>query len=248
MKLFVTALGATELDEVNLEDPANDQDEAEEEKEQDDGVLSISPQAVGRLHSHIFDVYRYSRLWPLIPLAELLASTVEHPTGKDKAGRAWRWLLNTKMVPSRLGPDTVVDVCMACSQSLTRKVPQMPKFALANSLWIGREPVVFRSQGKKLSPMTFLLLSLGRAVVQKFIAEKDKPGRRQEKQMGMRSNTVAFPQAKIRELVSTELPAASTETHRYLSDSISIALVGCDPEDRVLYCMGMSTRKGLYED
>ena len=223
MKLFVTALGATELDEVNLEDPANDQDEAEEEKEQDDGVLSISPQAVARLHSHIFDVYRYSRLWPLIPLAELLASTVEHPTGKDKAGRAWRWLLNTKMVPSRLGPDTVVDVCMACSQSLTRKVPQMPKFALANSLWIGREPVVFRNQGKKLSPMTFLLLSLGRAVVQKIIAEKDKPGRRQEKQMGMRSNTVAFPQAKTRELVSTELPAASIETHRYLSDIVCVS-------------------------
>ena len=96
VKLFVTALGATELDEVNLEDPANDQDEAEEEKEQDDGVLSISPQAVARLHSHIFDVYRYSRLWPLIPLAELLASTVEHPTGKDKAGRAWRWFAEHK--------------------------------------------------------------------------------------------------------------------------------------------------------
>ena len=50
MKLFVTMLGATELDDVNLENPANEQDEAEEEKEQDDGVLSISPQAVGRLH------------------------------------------------------------------------------------------------------------------------------------------------------------------------------------------------------
>ena len=102
-------------------------------------------------------------------------------------------------------------------------------YALANSLWIGRAPLVFRSNGKKLSPMTFLLLSLGRAVVQKIIAEKDKPGRREEN--WMRSNTVAFPQAKIRELVSSELPASSAETHRFLSDTISIALVGCDPED-----------------
>ena len=79
----------------------------------------------------------------------------------------------------------------------------------ANSLWIGREPTVFRHGGKKLSPMTFLLLSLGRAVMQKIIAEKDKRGRKEEKQKGMRSNTVAFPQAKIRELVTTELPATS---------------------------------------
>ena len=91
---------------------------------------------------------------------------------------------------------------------------------------------MFRHGGKKLSPMTFLLLSLGRAVVQKIIAEKDKPGRKEEKQKGMRSNTVAFPQAKIRELVTTQLPAASDETHRFLSDTISIALVGCDPEER----------------
>lgn len=91
--------------------------------------------------------------------------------------------------------------------------------------------LVFRCDGKKLSPMTFLLLSLGRAVVQKIIAERDKPGRREEKQKGMRSNTVAFPQAKIRELVSRELPASSAETHRFLPDTISIALVGCDPED-----------------
>lgn len=90
---------------------------------------------------------------------------------------------------------------------------------------------MFRCDGKKLSPMTFLLLSLGRAVVQKIIAERDKPGRREEKQKGMRSNTVAFPQAKIRELVSRELPASSAETHRFLPDTISIALVGCDPED-----------------
>ena len=229
LKLFVTAAKTVDVEEVVEEEL---EEAVEEEEEEDSSILTVEPVVVRRLHSHIFDVYRYARLWPLIPLAELLGSSVEHPTGKDKAGKPCRWLLNTKMLPSRLSPDTVAEVCVSCSKSLTRKVPIMPKYALANSLWIGREPLVFRCEGKKLSPMTFLLLSLGRAVVQKIIAEKDKPGRREEKQKGMRSNTVAFPQAKIRELVSTELPAASGETHRFLSDTISIALVGCDPEDR----------------
>ena len=226
VKLFVTAtkfFHEDEVDEDEMEDPV-DEDE-------DSSILSIHPSSVERLHAHIFDVYRYKRLWPLIPLDELLGSSVEHPTGKDKEGKPWRWLLNTKMLPSRLSPETIVEVCVPYSKSLLRKVPIMPKYALANSLWIGREPLVFRSDRKKLSPMTFLLLSLGRAVVQKIIAEKDKPGRREEKQRGMRSNTVAFPQAKIRELVSSELPASSAETHRFLSDTVSIALVGCDPED-----------------
>ena len=201
IKSFATAANAFDEDDI-VEDEL---DEPVEEDVEDSSILTIHPLAVGRLHSHIFDVYRYARQWPLIPLAELLGSSAEHPTGKDKDGKPWRWLLNTKMLPSRLSPETVVEVCVPCSKSLTRKVPIMPKYALANSLWIGREPLVFRCEGKKLSPMTFLLLSLGRAVVKKIIAEKDKPGRREEKQKGMRSNTVAFPQAKIRELVSTEL-------------------------------------------
>lgn len=243
LKLFVTAAQSAEMEDVDVGGSVPDDPDVgsvhdpvggsvPDQDADPDGVLTISPGAVKRLHSHIFDVRRYARLWPLIPACELWGSTVEHPTGRDKEGRPWRWLLNTKMLPSRLYPDTLVDVCVPCSKSLTRTVPQMPKYALANSLWIGREPLVFRSDGKKLSPMTFLLLSLGRAVVQKIIAEKDKPGRREEKQKGMRSNTVAFPQAKIRELVSHELPAASDETYRFLSDTISIALVGCDPEDR----------------
>ncbi|CAE7212339.1 unnamed protein product [Symbiodinium sp. CCMP2592] len=51
--------------------------------------------------------------------------------------------------------------------------------------------------------MTFMLLSLGRAVVQK---------------------------AKMRELVTAHLPPTSEEATRYLAHSLSIALVGADPE------------------
>ena len=207
LKLFVEELqrGAAHEAEVpdfetgagaEAEEPA--EVPAAETSEDESDILHVDAGVVRRLHTHthIFNVYRYAKLWPLIPIEELLASSAEHPSGKDEEGKPWRWLLNTKMLPSRLSPDTVVDVCEACAKSLTRKVPVMPKYALANSLWIGREPAVFRCKGKKLSPMTFLLLSLGRAAVQKIIAEPHKPQRKEEKQRGMRSNTVAFPQAK----------------------------------------------------
>jgi hypothetical protein len=52
----------------------------------------------------------------------------------------------------------------------------MPKFALANSLWIGRYSGAFLWQGTPLSPMTWLLLALERPVIQKVTAEKQKPG------------------------------------------------------------------------
>ena len=78
--------------------------------------------------------------------------------------------------------------------------------------------------------MIFMLLSLGRAVVQKVIAERTKPQRPEEKQKGMRANTVAFPQAKMRELVTAHLPPTSEEATRYVADCLSIALVGVDPE------------------
>ena len=177
VKLLVTATKfyhEDEVDEDEMEDPV-DEDE-------DSSILSIHPSSVERLHAHIFDVYRYKRLWPLIPLDELLGSSVEHPTGKDKEGKPWRWHLNTKMLPSRLSPETIVEVCVPCSKSLLRKVPIMPKYALANSLWIGREPLVFRSDGKKLSPMTFLLLwaeqSYRRSLLKRTNLEEEKKNKR----------------------------------------------------------------------
>ena len=56
----------------------------------------------------------------------------------------------------------------------------------------------FVSNGEpRVSPMTFMLLSLGRAVVHKMIPEKHKPRRPEEKQKGMRSNRVALARARI---------------------------------------------------
>ena len=78
--------------------------------------------------------------------------------------------------------------------------------------------------------MTFLLLSLGRAVVQKIVAERHKPGPVREKQKGIRANTIAFPQAKLHELQTAHLPPKAEDATRFVSETISIALVGCDPE------------------
>ena len=67
-------------------------------------------------------------------------------------------------------------------------------------------------------------------MVQKIIAEPRKPGAPEEKQCGMRANTVAFPQAKMKELVTARLPPTSEEAVPYLADTLSIALVGADPD------------------
>ena len=192
------------------------------------GILDGSK--VEYIHENIFDYKRYRARWPLLPLSELMHSCVSHPYGRYADGSPWLWLLHKASVPAELTEDTRVWVCADCAGSLARKCPRVPKYALANDLWLGRVPVVFRPDKKRLSAMTFMLLSLGRAVVQKVIAERTKPQRPEEKQKGMRANTVAFPQAKMRELVTAHLPPTSEEATRYVADCLSIALVGADPE------------------
>ena len=235
LRLFVTAstAGKDTVAEAAFEID-NDKDELHANLEAGSG---LSPEADGldaeqvqHVHDNIFDVRRYERTWPLIPAAELRGSCVSHPTGQYSDGTPWLWLLNRKAFPQDVSPEAPCWVCEECSSSLTRKRPCVPKYALANNLWIGRLPAVFRSGKKRLSAMTFTLLSLGRAVVRKIIAERQKPRRPEEKQKGMRANTVAFPQAKIRELVTAHLPPTSEEATRYLADCISIVLVGVDPE------------------
>ena len=176
------------------------------------GILDGSK--VEYIHENIFDYKRYRARWPLLPLSELMHSCVSHPYGRYADGSPWLWLLHKASVPAELTEDTRVWVCADCAGSLARKCPRVPKYALANDLWLGRVPAVFRPDKKRLSAMTFMLLSLGRAVVQKVIAERTKPQRPEEKQKGMRANTVAFPQAKIRELVTAHLPPTSEEATR----------------------------------
>ena len=210
-------------------------------------LQEIDATKVEQVHAQIFDVRRYCKLWPSIPEIELLGSCVAHPSGKYDDGTPWMWLLNTAAIPSPVTKHTACFVCRHCGQSFTRKTPAMPKFALANSLWIGRYPLAFKCGNKPLSVMTFLLLSLGRAVVQKIVAERRKPGPVREKQKGIRANTIAFPQAKLHELQTAHLPPKAEDATRFVSETISIALVGCDPEAGsvslmhfAVFCINMS--------
>ena len=233
LKLFVDA------EKAAVEEPGGDGPgvEADDDSDSDDGekkhgwqVHEVSKQKVHWLHRKVFDVRRYEKLWPSIPKEELLGSCVSHPSGTYEDGVPWKWLLNTKVLPEKVTSATVSFACSDCVRAVTGKQPRMPKYALANSLWIGRYPNVFKHQGKPLSPMTFLLLSLGRTVVQKIIAEPHKTRPVKEKQKGIRANTIAFPQAQLHELATAHLPPLPAEAQRFLSQTISIALVGCTPE------------------
>ena len=231
LRLFVDA---DKNAEDHMDDAASDDSEDVKKDEKKGGgwkIREVDKKRVLWLHQKIFDVYRYARLWPKIPLEELISSCVLHPTGTYENGAPWLWLVNKKALPPHVTSATASYACRECVQALTAKKPRMPKFALANSLWIGRYPKVFLHDGQPLSEMTMLLLSLGRPVVQKIIAEPHKARPVKEKQKGIRANTIAFPQAQLHEMATAHLPPLPEEAQRFLSQTISIALVGCSPED-----------------
>ena len=101
------------------------------------------------------------------------------------------------------------------------------KFALPNDLWIGRVPRVFRPGQKRLSAMPFLLLSLGRAVVQKVIAEHLEL---QMRSSVARGPTRLFPRLKRNWSRPLCLPRRAKRPVVFLADCLSIALVGAHPE------------------
>ena len=132
--------------DVRSDDDSDSDDE--EKKKHGWRVHEVSKQKVHLLHRKVFDVRRYEKLWPSIPKSELLGSCVSHPSGTYEDGGSWKWLLNTKVLPEVVTSATVSFGCTDCVRAVTGKQPRMPKYALANSLWIGRYPHVFRHQGR----------------------------------------------------------------------------------------------------
>ena len=124
----------------------------------------------------ILNVQAYCQAWPLIPQAELYASSVRHPSHLE-----FCWLLNTRRVPTTpenvddsasehvsagIGDaDSMVWICGICAQKLCIKHPVMPPYALANWLWLGREHPAFQN----LSLATRQLLGLARAVLRLLV-------------------------------------------------------------------------------
>ena len=98
----------------------------------------------------LLGVERYRRRWPHIDEEELRRSAVEHPYLKDQ------WLLLHK----RRMPEDVKEACLVCRDCkgpLTSSLLTLPRYSLANDLWIGPQPAALQglaSATKRLLPMT----------------------------------------------------------------------------------------------
>ncbi|CAK0805076.1 unnamed protein product [Prorocentrum cordatum] len=180
--------------------------------------------------------------------AQVHGTSVVHPWATASDGTACRWILDTTAIPvsmdggpgllpdNTLQPDSEgrfpsIPTCLSCRLDLSKKTPLLPRYALANDNLILREPVAFRKNGAKLSPMTFAMLALARMLVRKIIAEKTKKADPRAKQKGLRSNSICFPQAYAKELATQALPAEHEVSQQFFADGLSIALAGASVDD-----------------
>ena len=125
-------------------------------------------------------------------------------------------------------------VCLQCALDLkgpSRKHVSMPRFALANDNWIGRQPFPLHPGGEPLREMEVKSLARGRMCVKKIIAEPEKKGPRDTKQGGLVGNAIAFPQAKVSFMKGQQLPPTPEDAEEFMRDSVIIAMVGADVED-----------------
>ena len=122
----------------------------------DDGAFCFGPRDEV---DDLLSVARYAAEWPLIPVAELHASSVQHP-----GDLSMRWLLHTRRVncipasgvaqpagqdalpkPAGVGDrDATVWCCKLCVDNLCKERPRMPPLALANAFFGGRHHPLFR--------------------------------------------------------------------------------------------------------
>ena len=152
------------------------------------------------LVAELLKTEHYSEAWPLIPRAELDASSVLLPH-LDAAGEETSTLvlMHKRRVPnSALTGETTVCVCTPCRDALCGKRPTMPKKALANFLWLGRHLPLLREA--RLGHA--LLLALGRVVSTKvYLSSKGRDEsarqhamtwRQKFLQQGMQGTAVVF--------------------------------------------------------
>ena len=189
------------------------------------------PHAVDKL----LDVRRYAARWPLIPAAELFASSVVHPVYPHM-----KWLLHTRSVCMQ--PDTFgacgdddtepgcagvasserpVFLCDLCRAKLCKKKPSMPGPALSNDNWVGRQHRMFGS----LTQAERWLLSLGRPCWKKILlGHKGTP--ESEAQVALTGNTVFLSQPTAG-VPTMQLPPAPD----FLSEALVVAFTGSTTSD-----------------
>jgi hypothetical protein len=163
------------------------------------GAFCVGPK--DKVHA-ILDVQRYITTWPLIPTAELHASSVQHP---DDLGM--RWLLHTRRVKCTPASDVAqlaepdilpksagigdkhatVWCCKRCVESLCTEHPKMPPLALANAFFGGRHHPVFR----EATLASRMLSSSARLIMRQLFLGR---GAHDESQKGMTGNTMLISQ------------------------------------------------------
>ena len=108
-------------------------------------------------------VERYKERWPLIPEAELLASSV---SVVDSFGQKVSVLLHKRRVDAdMICGNSAASVCRDCYHAFAPKQPKLCKFALANDLWLGR-PDPLLGQANMTHEMC---LALARTVATKVV-------------------------------------------------------------------------------
>ena len=168
---------------------------------EDNGAFCLGPK--DKIHK-ILNVERYIQKWPLIPQAELHASSVQHPDDISM-----RWLLHSRRVtrmprtpetssgaravnslPPTAGigdKDTPVWMCKSCVEHLCTQHPKMPPLALANWMFLGRHHPVF----KEAALASRMLASSARLLMRQLFLGR---GTDEEVHKGMTDNTMLVSQ------------------------------------------------------
>ena len=223
-------LFACKSNEVDDNDVADDGMGVSEEAGNQQNIIFTQDQ-----HNHICSLLsarNYGERWPHIwnselGKQELLGSSVQSPTNGE------RLLLHRDRVPGAVDSNTKIYVadekakvfwCKDCRGSLHRKVPQMPKYALANDNWGGR----IHPDLKNLSPGTSHLLPRARVCVDITVLG-EKHLSKDLKQTGLIGNHIIVPQASPTQILKSLPPSASDCDA--LADRISFVTVATPTSD-----------------
>jgi hypothetical protein len=168
---------------------------------EESGAFCLGPK--DKIHK-ILNVERYIEKWPLIPQAELHASSVQHPEDISM-----RWLLHSRRVTRKprtpdagggaqaagsLPPsagigdeEAPVWMCKSCVDHLCIQHPKMPPLALANWMFLGRHHPLFR----EATLATRMLASSARLLMRQLFLGR---GADEEVHKGMTGNTMLISQ------------------------------------------------------
>lgn len=175
----------------------------------------VAPSQQHRL-CRLLGVDRYLQRWPhlqasTLAVEELRASAVEHPHLKGEF-----LLLHRRRMPADVKPPCTV--CKECRGPLTGAMISLPRYSLANDLWMGRQLPALQNLAagtKRLLPMVRTCLQV--TVLQPANLVKE------ERQRGFIGNSIILPQAKPSS-ICTVLPPPE----RDMQESILFVLVGQD--------------------